>query len=336
MCYEREYLPRDKHRNNYTPLMTALMYATGMDQKMQIEEAMQHEIITVDYTSIDSLIKQDVSDLMSMFIDDAFKLMKGIGSKECLDNIVDNIKLPSGELDYSLLSFNNRQNPHEWADILATIPDRTNVDWLIESYVRGRLAQEYWTLNGAVTAYHLIIGEPGNDVVKAAVSTNAEAIAWRISAAIAEVMKVAGLDDQAGMTSDHRIKDTKNLFTYGNMLIKPTEVNKVFYNCPIAECYKVVDDILSQKYGKKAGFFKGSMYFCDVCDEHGKQAVEMFVPGFIDVQAHGRKGNPISSGGNYCNFSSIMTIDLVSGAGYDRINNAKKKAENPPPLVRFP
>lgn len=201
----------------------------------------------------------------------------------------------------------------------------------IESYIHSRMIQEYWTLNGAVKAYHLM-NEVGNERVKNAIEENAEAIAWNITGRLNKLMETADLKDAGGMDTDHVITRVLKPFWWLKLMVKPIEMRRVFHNCPIAEAYKKTDEFLEEKYGKKAGFYEGSMHFCRVCEKHAEQEINLRIPEFLHVLSYERAGDPISSGGDYCDFKVKIKRDLSEKKGRARIEHAEFMSQNPPEL----
>jgi hypothetical protein len=292
--YLRDMLPKDENGRNYTPLMTSLMYGLGMDEKMETEVRAQRELFDIDL-GMDIKILEDTDALMRLFLSDARELLKktpyGLTAMDSDSPRYDDIVLgiPRGR---ELIDVFNMKNP--------------DADSLIRLYVVSRLAQEYWTLNGAAASYHLI-GRYGREAFSEALRENAEKIAWEITGKLAGVIRTArqaGVRDMGGMETDHVLSEA--MLWRGPLTL---EKHRVFHNCPIAGAYRKTDEVLGKKYGKTA--FTEGTDFCGVCEEHGQQAVELFAPVFVKLE--GREGKSISAGGGHCDFVSTTSFSNIPG-----------------------
>lgn len=318
--YNRNALPKDLQRAHFTPLGTALMYAIGMDQKMAAEvRALRQAFPAV--ASLQPQIATDTNTLMGLFLSDAAELLRRSPYSGWLAEI--------GRVPYNDLSLSGYKNRDEWRSLLEERPTASKIHHLIQQYIRARLAQEFFTLQGAVTTYHLI-KERGYNVVGKAIRENAEAIAWIISGLLSDVIaqaKSAGIRDTQGMTTDHSITGGKPSL---RMFFEPTQAPRVFNNCPIAEAYLVTDRVLGGN-GDGVGFAHDHMDFCKVCECHGQQSVMLYLPPFLKVLSYERVGTPISAGGDSCDFVSTLMV----GNGMERIESARLTMQSPPEIKVF-
>lgn len=301
VCEQRKKLPKDAFGSHYTPVRTALLYGLGMDQQMQLADEGQRRVVAVtgyDFSEIDSRIEEDTNLLTELFIDDASRLAAHTGYKSRFDEIVNRT---SG--NYRNFSFSNEKG--EWKTVLQK--DSSHAQELIDAYVRSRLAQEYWILHGAATAYHLMAHGPGPRAVTALVKGGSEKIARRITDRLITVMEAAPICDKKGMTADHNIKTNGILSTLAGLYLLPTEVYQIFYNCPIHESYSVTERVLADRYGKTTGIDNSNMPFCGVCAEHGEQLMRHFIPPFMHADSFLAKKRP-TDGGDQCDFSALVSV----------------------------
>ncbi|NIO22625.1 MAG: hypothetical protein GTN38_01175 [Candidatus Aenigmarchaeota archaeon] len=308
-CYERKELPKDEYRNNYTPLMTSLLYGLFMNEKMGMGTEFLRNLFGDE--PFETKIKEETNKMMEYFLSDAHELLKGTKySSTALTSTPGEVgNILNGFIDFD----EGRKN------VLRTRPTPKNVEDRIKMYILSRFAQEYFTLEGAVITYHHTI-KYGRKRVGKAIRENSEALACMINRRLFDLKKTAGFKSSGEMETDHVIKRNK----WGN------EIHTMFFNCPIYGAYKTVDEKLGEYYGEKAGLTEGGMDHCQICIDHGKQSVILFPPWFLNIDPRGRTGKPVSAGGNYCDFTSKVTLNPLKRK--IRKIGLKRMLRNPPEI----